>query len=58
MTVHNFKAFKPSKTLKKGRSYALSSQNGSHKISISPTAKFGSSTNFDKVIKPHSSLRV
>jgi len=48
----------PPKPPKRGRGYALSSHNGSHKISISPTTKFGSSTNFDKVIKPHSSLRV
>ena len=48
MRNHNFKGFKPIKTLRKGQN---------HKIAISMTAKIASTPNFDRVIEQHSWLR-
>jgi len=56
MTTHNLKEFKhPKKHPNKGAwlvSFQPNWQN--HKTAISPTAKIGSTPNFDRIIEPHS----
>jgi len=59
MATHDFKGFKvPPNRPQKGPWLGVFHPNWqNHKIAVTPTAKIGSTSHFDRVIEPHSQLR-